>query len=137
MGTATPEKRKTAWIEGVAVMVAVMICATVSAVNDYQKERQFLKLNSVADERKKVSLKRDGVALEIHQDLVLVGDIIHIQEGMEIPADGILIESNEITTDESAMTGETDPIHKNILKACIKKKDEIEKSGEKNISDKH
>lgn len=105
MGTATPAKRATAWIEGVAVMVAVMICATVSAVNDYQKERQFLKLNSVADERKKVSLKRDGVALEIHQDLVLVGDIIHIHEGMEIPADGILLESNEITTDESAMTG--------------------------------
>jgi hypothetical protein len=60
-------------------MVAVAICVLVSAVNDYQKERQFLKLNAVADERKKVSIKRDGVALEIHQDLVLVGDIISIQ----------------------------------------------------------
>ena len=42
---------------------------------------------------------------------------------MEIPADGILIQANEITTDESAMTGEIDTIHKNILEACIKKKD--------------
>lgn len=39
MSTAEPNKRATAWIEGVAIMVAVMICATVSAVNDYQKER--------------------------------------------------------------------------------------------------
>lgn len=43
--------------------------------------------------------------LEIHQDFVLVGDMISINEGMEIPADGILIESNDIATDESAMTG--------------------------------
>lgn len=52
-----------------------------------------------------------------------MGDIIQLNEGMEIPADGILIEANEITTDESAMTGEIDPIHKNILEVCIKKKD--------------
>lgn len=75
--------------------------------------------------------------MEIHQDLVLVGDIVTICEGMEIPADGILLESNEITTDESAMTGETEPVHKNILKNCLKKKEEIEKNGEKNVADKH
>lgn len=34
---------------------------------------------------------------------------------MEIPADGIIIEANEVTTDESAMTGESDPIQKNIV----------------------
>lgn len=45
VGTAEPEERKIAWIEGVAVMMAVMISATVTAVNDYQKERQFQKLN--------------------------------------------------------------------------------------------
>jgi magnesium-transporting ATPase (P-type) len=41
---------------------------------------------------------------------------------MEIPADGLLIESNEITTDESAMTGETDPVVKNLLSVCTKKR---------------
>lgn len=43
--------------------------------------------------------------MNVHQDLVLVGDIVNINQGMEIPADGLLIEANEITTDESAMTG--------------------------------
>lgn len=37
----------------------------------------------------------------------MVGDIIDLVEGMEVPADGILIEASELTTDESAMTGET------------------------------
>lgn len=63
----------------------------VTAVNDYQKERQFLALNSVADEKKKVTLKRDGITMELHQDFLLVGDVVNINEGMEVPADGILI----------------------------------------------
>ena len=86
-------------------MIAVAISATVTSVNDYQKERQFIKLNSVIDERKRVSVVRNGEPIEIHQDFVLVGDIVQVNEGMEIPADGILIQANEITTDESAMTG--------------------------------
>jgi len=76
------------------VLVAVFVCASVTAVNDYQKERQFLKLNSVADEKKKVTVRRDGIPMEIHQDFVLTGDIISINEGMEVPADGILIEAS-------------------------------------------
>lgn len=76
------------------MLVAVFVCAFVTSVNDYQKERQFLKLNSVADEKKKVTVKRNGITMEIHQDFLLVGDVILISEGMEIPADGILLESS-------------------------------------------
>lgn len=76
------------------MLIAVAISATVSAVNNYQKERQFIKLNSVIDERKRVSVIRNGELIEIHQDCVLVGDIVQINEGMEIPADGILLEAN-------------------------------------------
>jgi hypothetical protein len=39
VGTATEDHRSTAWIEGVAVLVAVFICASVTSINDYQKER--------------------------------------------------------------------------------------------------
>lgn len=86
-------------------MVAVFVSAIVQAATDYQKERQFQELNQVADSRKKVTLRRNGELLEIHQDDVLVGDVVSLSEGMEIPADGILIQANEVTTDESAMTG--------------------------------
>lgn len=44
---------------------------------------------------------------------------------MEIPADGFLLEGYEITTDESAMTGETDPLKKSTLRQCIEVRDEI------------
>jgi hypothetical protein len=40
--------------------MAVFISATVQSVNDYQKERQFIKLNSVVDERKRVTIRRNG-----------------------------------------------------------------------------
>jgi P-type E1-E2 ATPase len=129
VGLAKPEDRGTAWIEGFAILVAVAVCASVAAGNNYQKEKQFLELNSVADEKKRVTVWRNGMPTEIHQDLVLVGDIVAINEGMEIPADGILIESNDITIDESSMTGETNPIIKNILSVCVKKHSSIVSEG--------
>lgn len=75
---------------------------------------------------------RNGLPLEIHQDFVLVGDVISVNEGMEIPADGILIESNDIATDESAMTGETDPVAKNILLLCERRRQELVRNQEIN-----
>ena len=63
----------------------------VTAGNDYSKERQFKKIKGVADERKIVTCYRDGAIKNLHQDDVLVGDIIDVSEGMEIPADAILL----------------------------------------------
>ena len=65
---------------------------------------------------------------------MLVGDIVSITEGMEIPADGILIESNDITIDESSMTGETNPIVKNILSVCVRKQSSNASEGEKHVA---
>ena len=76
--SAPADERYKAWIEGFAVLIAVFVCASVTAVNDYQKERQFQKLNEVADEKKKVTVRRDGITMEIHQDFVLVGDVVAI-----------------------------------------------------------
>ncbi len=76
-------------------------------------------MNGVADARKIVSILRNGQVVNLHQSKVLVGDIVILLEGMEIPADGYVLEASELTTDESAMTGETDPIKKTILKNCI------------------
>lgn len=60
VGTADPEDRKTAWIEGFVVLVAVAVCSLVTAGNNYSKERQFQELNKVADARKRVTVKRGG-----------------------------------------------------------------------------
>lgn len=49
----------------------------------------------------------------------MVGDLICIEDGMPIPADSYLIEGTDVETDESAMTGETDPVKKACLTECI------------------
>lgn len=74
---------------------------------------------------RKVSVLRKGQWIDLHRDNVLVGDIAKIESGMEIPADGIVIEGQDITTNESLMTGEPDPVPKADLNKCIKKRNEI------------
>jgi magnesium-transporting ATPase (P-type) len=73
----------------------------------------------------------------IHQTKVLVGDIVKLEEGMEMPADGIVVEAAELTADESAMTGETDPLKKYTFEECLKRRDEIIDEGSKNSSGRH
>ena len=52
-----PSSLPIAWIEGAAIFLAVAICTLVAAVNDYEKEKQFVQLNKVADDKKQVEIK--------------------------------------------------------------------------------
>ena len=56
---------------------------------------------------------------------------------MDIPSDGFVIEASDITTDESAMTGETEPVKKHLLEYCIIKRDQIINEGTKNGASSH
>ena len=62
-----------------------------------------------------MTIIRDGKEHRMHEENCLVGDIVKLVEGMEIPADGILIEASEIKMDESSMTGETNSIKKGTI----------------------
>lgn len=57
--------------------------------------------------------------MEIHQSEVMVGDLVILREGMQVPADGLLVKNSEVICDESAMTGETDPLKKETVDGCI------------------
>ena len=63
--------------------------------------------------------------------MILVGDIVQINEGMDIPADGFILDASEILCDESSMTGETEPLKKLVLADCLKKRNEIISEGTK------
>jgi len=69
-----------------------------------------------------VNVFRNGNRKTMHQSEVLVGDVMDIETGMEIPADGWFISGSDVTCDESAMTGETDPMVKETLAECLTKK---------------
>ena len=99
------------WIEGVAIIVAVVIVILVTALNDYQRERQFKALNKRKDDYL-VKVRRSGAVQEISVHDILVGDVVLIEQGNVVPADGIFISGHNIACDESASTGESDLLNK-------------------------
>lgn len=102
---------KIEWVEGVAIVVAILVVVLVGATNDWKKERQFVQLNRKKEERF-VKVVRSGKSQEISVYDVLVGDVLHLEPGDLIPADGILIEGHNLKCDESSATGESDIIKK-------------------------
>ncbi|MBW0497407.1 hypothetical protein O181_037122 [Austropuccinia psidii MF-1] len=99
------------WVEGVAILVAVAIVTLVGSVNDYQKELQFKKLNAQKEDRS-IKVIRNGheQLLSIHH--ILVGDILLVDAGDVLPADGIFIDGFQVKCDEASVTGESDLIKK-------------------------
>jgi len=106
------DHKDTGWIEGTCIIFAVFIVTVVAAVNDYQKEKQFRALNSIKDDET-IKVIRNGVPAEVSKFNLLVGDIVRVDLGDIIPADGIVFDQKELKLDESAMTGETDLLVKN------------------------
>ncbi|KAF2763884.1 calcium-translocating P-type ATPase [Teratosphaeria nubilosa] len=99
------------WIEGVAIIVAIVVVVVVGALNDWQKERQFVKLNRKKDDRI-VNVIRSGKTHEISIHDLLVGDILLVEPGDIIPVDGIYIAGHSVKCDESSATGESDVLKK-------------------------
>jgi Ca2+-transporting ATPase len=107
------------WVEGVAIVVAIVIVVGVGSFNDWQKERAFVKLNAKKDERE-IKVLRSGKSEMISVNDVLVGDVIHLEPGDLVPVDGVLIEGHEIRCDESSATGESDALKKTGGEAVMK-----------------
>ena len=112
-GDPPPDSELGHWIEGVAILVAVIIVTLVNSVNDYQKEKQFRKLNSKKEDRE-VNVVRDGEQCQISVFDLVVGDVCAVSYGDILPADGLLLEGRSVRCDESGMTGESDAIKKDV-----------------------
>ncbi|GAW24192.1 hypothetical protein ANO14919_137740 [Xylariales sp. No.14919] len=99
------------WVEGVAIIVAILIVTLVGSLNDWQKERAFVKLNAKKEDRE-IKVIRSGKSFMINVHDILVGDVLHLEPGDLVPVDGILINGHDIKCDESSATGESDAIKK-------------------------
>jgi len=113
------------WVEGVAIIVAIAIVSLVGALNDWQKERQFRKLNKKNEDRE-VKVIRSGKPTVISIEDLLVGDVLMLEQGDVIPVDGIYIDGHNISCDESSATGESDLIKKTPAEAVMRV---LEKTG--------
>ncbi|CEP07016.1 hypothetical protein [Parasitella parasitica] len=107
------------WVEGVAIIVAILIVVLVGSINDFQKEKQFRKLNAKKDDRV-VKATRDGQTVQISVYDIQVGDVLFLEPGDIVAADGVFIEGHNVRCDESAATGESDAVRKQTFEACWK-----------------
>ena len=102
------------WIEGVAILISVVVVVLVTALNDFTKERQFRGLQAKIETEHKFAVIRGGNSIQIVVNELVVGDIAQIKYGDLLPADGVLIQSNDLKIDESSLTGESDLIKKAV-----------------------
>lgn len=112
------------WIDGVSIIIAIVLVVSVGSINDYNKEVEFRKLKEKSQSDRSVFVRRNGEWNKIKEEQLLSGDIMRIESGMTIPCDCILIEG-VAELDESAMTGETDPLGKIVYENGLTKRKEI------------
>ncbi|XP_075587322.1 plasma membrane calcium-transporting ATPase 3 isoform X2 [Dermatophagoides farinae] len=108
------EESEAGWIEGAAILVSVIIVVLVTAFNDYTKERQFRGLQSRIEHEHKFSVIRNSEVIQLLVSDLVVGDICQVKYGDLLPADGIIIQSNDLKVDESSLTGESDHVKKGL-----------------------
>ena len=101
------------WVEGTSIFIAIIIIVSVTAGNNYIKEKQFQKLVAKAQEDFVAVFRgQDGNSDTLPSPELVVGDVIEITQGMRVPADCVLISGTDIAADESAMTGEPEASEK-------------------------
>ncbi|KAM1240589.1 hypothetical protein ACFX2I_046133 [Malus domestica] len=99
------------WYDGASIFFAVFLVIVVTAVSDYRQSLQFQNLNA---EKQNIQLEvmRGGRSVTISIFDIVVGDVVPLRIGDQVPADGIVITGHSLAIDESSMTGESKIVHK-------------------------
>ena len=93
------------YIETIGIILAIILATTVGFMFEMDAARKFQSLTALSEEQP-VKVIREGQTLEVARREVVVGDLIIVETGDEIPADARLIESTALQIDESSLTGE-------------------------------
>ena len=93
------------FFEPVGIFAAIILATGLAFLFEYKADREFILLNQVNDEEP-VQVWRDGKLRRIPKREVVVGDVVKVETGAEIPADGQLLECRTLMVDESSLTGE-------------------------------
>eukprot|EP01035_Chromulina_nebulosa_P017353 gene17353-22900_t len=113
------------WIEGGAIFIAVFLVSNISAGNDYSKQLQFRELEKTSAEDERCSVFRDSNIIRINPIDIVVGDILILQAGDQIPADCIIVDSHSVFSNEASLTGEPEDKKKSqdgdcfLLSSCL------------------
>lgn len=95
--------------DGLGILLSIILVVMVTAISDYKQSLQFKNLD---EEKKKifVHVTRDGKRQKISNYDLVVGDIVHLSIGDQVPADGVFISGYCLLIDESSLSGESEPV---------------------------
>lgn len=98
-------------LEAIGILIAVLIATGVSFLLEYQADRAFDLLKAEA-ENVRIKVTRDGKFQTIETNDLVAGDLVHLESGDKIPADGLLIDATNFAVDQSVWNGESVPDRK-------------------------
>lgn len=96
---------------GIFMAVAIALVSTISLYQESKSRNAIEALEKLTQPKSKVI--RNGAVVEIPSEEIVLGDYIQTEEGTFIPADGIIIQSNDFSVNESILTGESFTVFKN------------------------
>ena len=94
------------FVETIGIIAAVILATTVGFYFERDAARKFDVLTQLGEEQP-VKVVREGRIVEIPRRDVVVGDVVLVETGDEVPADGRLFEATDLQVDESSLTGES------------------------------
>ena len=98
------------WIEAVVILVIVVLNAVLGYVQEFKAEQSMAALKRMSVP--KVRVRRDGKPQEISARELVPGDVVILETGNIVPADGRVLQSVNLRVEEAALTGESEPVEK-------------------------
>ncbi|XP_045814694.1 putative calcium-transporting ATPase 13, plasma membrane-type [Trifolium pratense] len=103
---------KEGWYDGGSIFLAVFIVISMSSISNFKQNKQFDKLSQVSNDIQ-IDLVRSGRRQKVSIFDIVVGDVVCLKIGDQVPADGLFIDGHSLRVDESSMTGESDHVEIN------------------------
>ncbi|KAG6471342.1 calcium-transporting ATPase 7, plasma membrane-type-like [Zingiber officinale] len=106
---------KDGWYDGASIFLAVFLVSVVSAVSNFRQMKRFHKLSAECDNIR-ATVVRGGRRHPVSISDVVVGDVVLLNIGDQVPADGVFLQGHSLQVDESSMTGESHPVDVDAVK---------------------
>lgn len=101
------------WYETLGILIAIFLASFISTISEYGSEKAFSKMQEESS-KLKCKVKRNGKVSEVYIDEIVKNDIVILESGDKVPADGVIVEGN-VSVDESSINGESKETHKDAL----------------------
>ncbi|MBP3635174.1 MAG: calcium-translocating P-type ATPase, PMCA-type [Bacilli bacterium] len=111
------------FFETLGIVIAIFVATFISSLSEYGSEKAFNKMQEDAS-KIKCKVKRNGKIFEVNIDDVVVNDLVILESGDKIPADGYLIDG-EVSIDESSLTGESKEVYKYKVNGNVTDKNRV------------